>query len=327
MKATTLTVESSGGAARAVVLWVTAWAALAIALSAGVARGDELSDIPAAFVDVGVGAGPMGMGGAVVAGSEGASSIFWNPAGLARGGRPKEVMLTYCDQMGLVPYSAAAGLFRLGDYTFGAGIIYSGDDVLSETTGLLSAAREIVPSPWVADATIDAGVTLRTRWASFGDNASTEGQVTGSAMGVGLDIGAVVPVTPSVTIGVYSRDIVSSLNWDSSESGSYGENVPAALIMGAEMTARDNLTLEIDLDKSLRQDVSDVVAAGAELVLFDVAAVRAGYRTALPERELEEFSVGAGAGVMAGTTEITLDIAYLFGPLDGTLRLTLNIAL
>ena len=89
---------------------------LLIAMIAAVpASAEEVSDIPGAFVDVGIGAAEMRMGGAAVAGSQGASAVFWNPAGLALADRGKEFAIAYCDQMGLVPYSAACGLWRLSD--------------------------------------------------------------------------------------------------------------------------------------------------------------------------------------------------------------------
>ncbi len=89
----------------------------------------------------------------------------------------------------------------------------------------------------------------------------------------------------------------------------------------------EQLLLEVDLDKALHSDVNDVVRAGAALTLFKVATLRGGYITRLPEGEPEEFSVGAGASFPAGATSMTLDVAYLFGHLDNTLRFSLGVAL
>ena len=123
------------------------------------------------------------------------------------------------------------------------------------------------------------------------------------------------------------RDIVSMLNWDSSAAGAYGENVPAALAIGVAMRPHDHVLLEIDLDKALHQDTNGVVRAGAELTLFGVACLRGGYVTTLSEDESDEFSIGAGATFPAGTTAMTLDVAYLFGRLADTLRFSLGVAL
>ncbi len=296
---------------------------LLIALyTAAPASAGEVSDIPGAFADIGIGTAEMGMSGAAVAGAEGASALFWNPAGLALAERAREFSIGYCDQMGLVPYSAACGLFRLNDdYAVGAGIIYAGDDVLSETTALVALARTFPGPPWDADRPIAAGATVRTRWASFGNNESTGEQVTGTALGFALDVGAVVPLPGSAKAGVSARDVVGVLNWDSSTRGSYEEGVPTDLVVGVAHEPWENLSIEVDLEKALRLDRHDVILAGAELRIFEVAALRCGYRRALRPGKLEEFSLGAGATVTAGTTAITVDIAYLIGHVEDTLRI------
>jgi len=327
MKARALTAErcglTRGPCAAAVALSVLA----AMSLSAETARGGELSDIPGAFVDVGIGAGAMGMGGAVVASVDGASSLFWNAAGLGQAESSGELMVAYGDQMELIPYSAGAGLRQWGDYTLGVGLLYSGDEVLSETSVLIGAAREFKVLPWAPDRAAGFGATLRTRWASYGNNESTGEQVTGSAMGLGLDVGTLIPLTDSATLGVAGRDVISMLNWDSSAAGSYGESVPAALVIGVAMRPHDRVLLEVDLDKALHRDANGIVRAGAELTLFGVACLRGGYVTTLSEDESDEFSIGAGATFPAGATVMTLDAAYLFGRLADTLRFSLGVAL
>jgi hypothetical protein len=311
--------------------WLAASSTLAVTavllLGATAAGAEELSGIPGAFVDVGIGAGEMGMGGAVVASAGGASSLFWNPAGLGQSEHDTEFLLAYCDQLGLVPYSAGSGMYRLGDYTLGAGLLYSGDEVLSETSILIGAARGFAILPWAPDSNADVGATLRTRWASYGNNESAGEQVTGSALGLGLDIGARVPLTETATLGLVARDVVNVLNWDSSAAGSYGENIPAAFSAGVAVTPHEGLVVEVDVDRLLNSDVDPVVRAGAEVRLFGVASLRGGYSTALPEGDPDEYSVGAGATFPAGGTVMILDAAYLFGNLDNTLRFSLGVAL
>lgn len=295
---------------------------LIAAFAAGSASAEEISDIPGAFADVGIGAAEMGMGGATVANAEGAGAIYWNPAGLVLAERGREFAIGYCDQMGLVPYSTACGAFRLSDeYAVGAGIVHAGDDVLTEVTALVAVARTFPGPPWAAGGPIAAGVTVRTRWASFGENRSTEGQVTGSALGFALDVGAVVPLTDRARAGVSARDVVGVLNWDSSTRGSYEEGVPTDLVVGVAYEPLGSLSIEFDLEKALRVDRHDVILAGAELRVFEVSVLRGGYRRALRPGELEEFSVGAGATVTAGTTAITVDVAYLIGHVEDTLRI------
>lgn len=297
-------------------------------LSSASAGAQELSDIPAAFVDVGFGARSMGSGGAVAAARLGSESLFWNPAGLAPRAGSTEFAVSHGEQMGLVPYSVASASHTLASgYTIGVGLIHSGDEVLTETTLLVGVVREIASAPWCAGKAIDVGVGLRGRRASFGNNASMEDQVTGSATGFGLDAGALVPLTDAVTLGLSGRDVLGSLTWDSSASGSYSENVPASLTIGLRTVPHGSMALEVDIEKSLRLDNPDRVLAGIEFSLWRVAELRGGYRRALPPGGLEEYTVGAGASVAAGSMEFRVDFAYLFGQLENTMRFSLGVAL
>jgi len=291
------------------------------------ATGDaqDLSDIPAAFVDVGIGARPMGVGGAVSAANLGPESIFYNPAGLSTPTSETAFSVTHGEQMGLVPYSAASVSHPLGSgLTLGVGVIHSGDDVLTETTLLIGAAREVLATPWCEGKTIGVGVTARGRRASFGNNESIDGQVTGSASGFGFDVGALVPLTDAVTLGLGGRDIFNSLTWDSSVSGSYSENVPAGLTIGFRAVPHGHVAVEVDIEKSLRLDNPDRVFGGVELSLWDVADLRGGYRTVLASGDLDEYTVGAGASLEAGSMRFSVDVAYVFGRLDNTMRFSLG---
>jgi hypothetical protein len=292
-----------------------------LATSAAVAQG--VSDAPGAFVDVGIGAGPMGMGGAVIATVDGPEAIFWNPARLAAADGARGAGVHYADVMGLVTYTAVSGFYRLDESNvLGVGLIYSGDDVLSETTLLLSGARTFAAPPWSTDRQILAGVTFKSLWASYGNNASTEGQVGGTAYGFGLDAGATVPVPIpwNGTFAMRLRDMLSTVNWDSSVRGSYDENVPASLIFGLGATPLEELVVEMDLEKGLHLDSRDHLSLGARMALFRIASLRAGYRKELSSDGFDELALGAGSIIRTRSFNATLDLAYVMGHLDDTLR-------
>jgi len=297
-----------------------------LVLAACPAGADELSNVAGAFADIGIGARAMGMGGAGVASPRGPESIFWNPAGLDADGPSRGLSLAHCEQMGLVPYTAAAGFLRLGGtYTLGAAIITAGDDVLRETTGLLSVARPL-PVPWSCGPSgASIGATVRTRWASYGNGGEEPDQVTGSALGFGLDVGVLVPISSRATIGLFGRDVAGTLEWDSSTSGSYDEAVPPALVAGVAVRPRDGVVVEIDLDKALHEDCNDVFLAGIETRLFGMADLRGGYRRSLADNEFEEYAIGAGVEIEAGTALVGIDLAYLFGRIENTVRFSLGL--
>ena len=117
---------------------------LVLSLAALSAQAEEvLSGIPAAFVDIGYGARPMGMGGAYVALAQDAQAVLWNPAGLTAV-PAKEVSLMYAHQMALIPYIFASYSQSFWETQgIGAAVIYSGDEVLSESTILVGYAHSL----------------------------------------------------------------------------------------------------------------------------------------------------------------------------------------
>ncbi|MBD3368383.1 MAG: hypothetical protein GF405_09485 [Candidatus Eisenbacteria bacterium] len=308
----------SGGWTLPVVL------AAMLACAASSAGAGDASGVPGAFADIGIGARAVGLGGSVVA-VDGAESLFWNPARLDPGGHSGEAHVSYCDQMGLVPYSTAAGTMRLGGYTVGAGVLYSGDDVLTETTILLGASRPLPELSWCEERSPQVGAAARVRRASFGNNEAHEGQVTGTATGFALDVGATAPLPGGADVGVVWRDALSTLSWDSSAGGTYDEPVPSVIALGVAMTAADRLTVEVGLDTSLEEDGRDIASIGAELVLFEIAALRGGYRTSINDDTYDEFVAGGGVSTMLGTATAGVDVAYVFGQLDDTLRMALTV--
>ncbi len=97
--------------------------------------GQSRADIPAAFLDIGFGARPMGMGGAFTGLSDDANAIFWNPAGLARL-QNSQLTFMHTRQFGLIPYTLLGYASRFRGYGVGLGVLTSGNDVLRETSVL-----------------------------------------------------------------------------------------------------------------------------------------------------------------------------------------------
>lgn len=194
------------------------------------AEAQELSHIPAAFVDIGYGARPMGMDGAFVALADNANAVLWNPAGLTRLTHI-EVTFMYAKQMGLVSYYYSALAGRLWkNHAHGEALIYSGDQFLSEITALLSYAyscQDLLIPPWN---NFRFGINLKVRLASFGkDPAGGPQRQTGDALGYGLDLGAQWEIPGYLHTGILLRDAYSSLKWNNTyRNVSYYENVPQA---------------------------------------------------------------------------------------------------
>lgn len=304
---------------------------LVILLGWGTTTAAQTSDIPAAFVDIGYGARPMGMGGAFVALANDANAVLWNPAGLVRLER-SQLTGMYARQMGLVPYSFVGFARPVSPRaTLGVGAIYSGDAALREVTTLLSGARRVLPG-------LDVGLSAKVRWASYGNNpegawdpdGGGNRQVQGHAMGFGCDLGLLYAVGERTTVGLMWRDILAPITWDAhNDAGTArggGEPIPMALILGTAHRLSDKANVSLNLDRSLTSDTSDRLRVGYENCLWDMLFLRAGYGQQINAAPDRLYTLGLGvAGDIRKAWHVQVDFAYLFHELANTPRVSLTL--
>ncbi|HID95319.1 MAG TPA: hypothetical protein EYP53_04585 [Candidatus Latescibacteria bacterium] len=284
-----------------------------------------LAGIPSAFVDIGYGARPMGMGGAYVALADDINTILWNPAGLTRlAGR--EITFMYADQMGLVPYYFAAyGQSFWQNHAHGEAIIHSGDEVLSETT--LLAAYGYTPEG-VLGPPLDRlrlGATFKVRLSSFGDNSDGgEERSRGDGFGFGLDLGAQWRATDKLILGVLARDILNTVSYNNEARGEkYSESVPSSLVLGLSTSASERLLFALDLEKSLYADTDDIIHFGAEWILLDPLTLRVGFSQNIGPEIYRSYSLGLGVrhDFRVGMG-FRFDFAYIFNEVRDTSRVS-----
>lgn len=284
----------------------------------------ELAMIPSAFVDIGYGARPLGMGGAYVALASDPYAVLWNPSCLPYV-RGVQVTTMYAKQFGLIPYALAASALGLpGGQGMGLAALTSGDEVLRETALYLSYGRSIaVPS--LAN-TLSLGVTVKLRLSSFGDNAGGgELRSQGSATGYGVDLGVRWKFARRWTLGILLRDPLNQLTYHNETRGvRYGEGVPAALLIGTAFLARNNLVLAMDLDKALYRDVHDRIAVGAEWMLFNAVYLRGGWGESLTTEQNRKVHCGFGIQYFHREFGVRFDFAYQLHFLAHTPRVSVS---
>ena len=200
----------------------------------------------AAFENIELMAGPMGMGGAYTAATQDTSALIWNPAGLAR--LPdSEIGIGYLDLYGLIGYSfiGVAHPIRTGQ-TIGAAILNSSDtEGLSyERIVLLSAATRV----WK-----ELQVGMSTKY--FTTSVNLEGRPLGQGNGWGADLGIQYAfMKERVGIGIMFPNLLSNLSYRRLEAAPYNESVLREWRIGAA----------VEIDVPSRE--SDTV-----LVAFEVA--------------------------------------------------------
>lgn len=284
------------------------------------------ADIPSAFVDIGYGARPMGMGGAYVAVASDPTAVFWNPAGLTAV-RGYQISTMYAKQFNLIPYMLASGAVCLNDrHGLGLGLLTSGDDALRESTALLSYATELAPF-LKSLKNVSFGLTLKIRQSSFGNNADGGvNQVTGSATGYGIDLGLRWKIHPRWTTGLLIRDMINNVTYNNeTRNTSYGESVPAALIFGSACLARPNLIFALDWDKALYRDMQDKISAGGEWMLFKLVFVRAGWSQNVSGPASRKLNWGLGLQYFKKDFGVRFDFAYQTHFLATTPRVSTSI--
>ncbi len=309
-------------------------------------QAQELSGLGAAFIDVGTGARPSGLGGAYTAESDIYSTVF-NPAGIA-GLRGNNAAFAFTNHYNLIPYSFTAYTMSLGDAgnsAIGFALWYSGDDALREITFQASYGAKVTNE-------LSVGATLKYRRAQFGDNSLNRNdyivfeddeftlgdsrQVQGSGNGIGIDIGALYQVTPEVVLGLMLKDIYSPVFYDSkvknqtlsgkNAKGSYDETVPMMLSIGTLAQLTEYLKASADYTPSFDDDVSNRIRGGIELELFSMLYIRGGYQNMLNKEQDEKYSVGLGFDINAiQSLGILIDYAYSIEQLANSHRFSLGL--
>lgn len=281
----------------------------------------DLSHIPAAFVDVGYGARPMGMGGAFVGLADDRNAVVWNPAGLLKS-QGSGAAFMWAKQLGFVPYNYLCYSRPMGDdYRTGGALIYSGDEVMSETTALVSIAASLRKyGRYFQDIAVAAN--LKFRQASYGNNSDGDpDRVTGDASGFGLDLGFMWQASPKVSVGMLLRDLFNGMSWKSSQSGTYSESIPAEFVIGASYKHTRNSVIAVDYRKALYDDVDNRIMVGFEQRIFRFIALRTGWgRNVGGEEPNQEIAFGLGVGKSMKNFDFAFDFAFMLNDLQNTPR-------
>ncbi len=314
-----------------------------IASFAAAAMGQTLSSIPASFVDIGFGARPAALGGAFAAVANDVNAMMWNPAGLAAI-RQNQATFAYTNQLGLIPYQyvGLAHPLEAKARSVGVAVVSSGDKALRELTVQATYAQTIAAS-------LNAGLTVKYRHASFGGNSmegadyivfdpeeiseGTTNQVQGSANGFGLDVGVTYDFSTSVTFGVVMKDIVAPMSWTSkiasttaAAKGSYSESLPAEIAIGSAVHVRENFLVVLDYNPALSNTAGNKLRAGGELTLLKIVALRAGIIQYLSNETNTSYSFGVGCQApFGGGIAAVFDYAYLHQTLAATQRFSIGV--
>ena len=288
------------------------------------ARGvsQELSNLPAAFVDIGFGARPSGLGGASMALANDVNAVTWNPAGLVDL-HTREATFFYARQLGLVPYHFAAFAGPLTSrYSHGEALIISGDDALREVTLIAAAARNLSPR---VDR-LNVGLSVHLRWAQFGgNNDGGPGHITGNAFGWGLDLAAMYHLSKHLALAAVVKNAFDVLSWNSSSIGFYSQTLPLEVVLGGSYRGAKGLNVAIELNKALHSDTSDKLRLGVERRFFQRFTLRSGLAQTMNAEPDLKVSLGGGVEQeVFNQFDFILDVAYAFHDIGNTAKVSMT---
>lgn len=282
---------------------------------------------------LGVGAGPLGMGGAVVAGPFNAASAYWNPAGLAYTfGR--QILTMHAETFGsllnhdYIGYSSnngkARGLNSYGAYLYylgGGGVKITGYDPVAQWPYVIREENHF---------DIMLGMSLAGRLRdnlSYGATAKViyRDIAVETGYGLGLDAGVVYKVDTIITAAVAVTDLTSTFLAYSNDNTEtiYPAVKPALSVRLARREVEAILTGQTILRFEGRRQTAELwqgnisadFQAGLEVSYRKAAFGRVGY-------DQGHFAAGLGAAF----DRYLIDLAYLHhNDLDDTFRVSAGV--
>ncbi len=305
-------------------------------------RAQDLSSIPAAFVDVGIGARSAAMGYTGVASERGASAMAWNPASLASD-LGTEIAFSYVDQAEMVEFAHVSWVMPLreGRSAWGLSAFVSGDDMLREATMEVAYSHRL-RFIWL-------GTKVGYRLAEFGKNALSGGdyvvfdpdevatgldrQVNGKAQGLLVDLGMRLELTHRLDLGVVARNVAAPVEWTSRSLArpgeqSYIESIPFELSTGAAYQLSEQLGGYLEWTPSLGGDAIARYGMGLSYDPMDVITLRMGRLLTMDRRRDEWKTLGFGIRTPGNLTwSMEADYAFIISDFARTQQISLRFGL
>lgn len=285
----------------------------------------------AAFNDIGVGARPLGMGGAFVALADDGNAASYNAAGLGYINAAHLSLTTAQRFRGLVNYNHISGIIPLqsaGSFGASIGIMSEDSDVYKEQTITISYGKNFLQK-------FALGLNLKSLSTHFNENnesvsahlnSNPQFFAQTSAAAISFDLGIMANPIVGLNLGLSTENLLPA---DISISEVGEDFVPQNIRVGLSyrLTAIAATTRQESLRKVLKsglglfeidfRDGARHIHAGAELWLSRTIGIRTGYSLKSGVNRATGIALGASARLPISAFRFQLD--YGFQVVTGTL--------
>ncbi len=326
---------------------------MSVSIATGQYRGDvsNVATTSASFLEIGVGARAIGMGGAFVAMANDASTVYWNPGGLGKLNRP-ELLFVHTEWLAEINYDFATAVIPLGRIgTVGASItsVNMADQMVRtvdqpEGTGEFYGASNL-------SLMLSYGFSLTDRFSiGFSGKYIQEKIWKETAQSFAIDIGTIFRTgLNNMRIGAALTNFGSDMQMGGEDLLVFHDPDPYQLGNNDQIFAKletDNWPLPLNFQVGLAMEViesqhhrltlatdavhpinnKESMHIGMEYALREQFMIRGGYRNLFLEDSEEGLTVGAGfVARFLGNFEMLIDYAYAdFGRLQNAQRFSVS---
>ncbi|MFZ1291888.1 MAG: PorV/PorQ family protein [Melioribacteraceae bacterium] len=312
----------------------------------------KVGSTAAPFLNVAIGARPIAMGGAFSATANDVSALYWNPAGVSRI-NGSEALFSYSNWFADIVYNWSGAAINLGGMgTLGLSVTYLDYGEMEVTT-----LSEQDGTGQMFDATdlalaLSYAYNLTDKFSVGGSAKYIQQRIwNSSASTVAFDLGVLyysdimgIRIGASISnfgsdLSIDGKDLLVQHDIDLQIEGNNDEILatlntdayPLPLLfrigLAADLINLEDHVLTIGVDALHPNDNDESLNVGAEYVLYNLLALRGGYKSLFLENSEEGLTFGIGIKyTFAPGLGFYFDYAYQdFGILDNTQNFTLGL--
>ena len=278
----------------------------------------------AAFNDIGIGARPLGMGGAFVALADDGNAAIYNAAGLGYIDAIHVNLTTAQRFRGLINYNHIGGVMPLrsaGSFGASIGILSESSEIYKEQTITISYGKTFLQK-------FAIGLNLKSFSVHFDENSESVSAhlknneqffARTSAADISFDLGMMVNPVTGLTLGLSAENLLpADVSISEVEKDPIPQNFRVGLVYRLAAVAattrqealREVLKSGLGLFEIDFRGGSRHIRAGAELWLNRVIGVRAGYSLSSDVNRVTGISLGGSAKLPVTALRLQLDYAF-----------------